>query len=77
MTGQRLGLEQKILKRKQDQNKADRQALEIEKRRINLTNKPRGGGRRTGGTGTGGGNRFAGAASSAIISGAFPLLFVQ
>ena len=77
MTGQRLGLEQKILKRKQDQNKADRQALEIEKRRINLTNKPRGGGRRTGGTGTGGGNRFAGAASSAIISGAFPLLFGQ
>jgi hypothetical protein len=81
MTGQRLGLEQKILKRKQDQVKVDRQALEVEKRRINLTNKPRGGGggggRRTGGTGTGGGNRFAGAASSAIISGAFPLLFGQ
>jgi len=81
MTGQRLGLEQKILKRKQDQVKVDRQALEVEKRRINLTNKPRGGGggggRNTGGTGTGGGNRFAGAASSAIISGAFPLLFGQ
>ena len=81
MTGQRLGLEQKVLKRKQDQLKVDRQALEVEKRRINLTNKPRGGGggggRRTGGTGTGGGNRFAGAASSAIISGAFPLLFGQ
>ena len=79
MTGQRLGLEQKVLKRKQDQLKVDRQSLEIDKRRINLTNKPRGGGggRRTGGTGTGGGNRFAGAASSAIISGAFPLLFGQ
>ena len=81
MTGQRLGLEQKILKRKQDQVKVDRQALEVEKRRINLTNKPRGGGggggRNTGGTGTGGGNRFAGAASSAVISGAFPLLFGQ
>ena len=81
MTGQRLGIEQKILKRKQDQVKVDKQALEVEKRRINLTNKPRGGGggggRRTGGTGTGGGNRFAGAASSAVISGAFPLLFGQ
>ena len=81
MTGQRLGLEQKVLKRKQDQLKVDRQALEVEKRRINITNKPRGGGggggRRTGGTGTGGGNRFAGAASSAVISGAFPLLFGQ
>ena len=81
MTGQRLALEQKILKRKQDQVKVDKQSLEVEKRRINLTNKPRGGGggggRRTGGTGTGGGNRFAGAASSAIISGAFPLLFGQ
>jgi len=84
MTGQRLGLEQKILKRKQDQVKVDRQALEVEKRRINLTNKPRGGSggggrtnRNTGGTGTGGGNRFAGAASSAVISGAFPLLFGQ
>tara|TARA_R100001440_G_scaffold25447_6_gene41549 strand:+ start:3746 stop:5653 length:1908 start_codon:yes stop_codon:yes gene_type:complete len=81
MTGQRLALEQKVLKRKQDQVKVDKQALEVEKRRINLTNKPRGGGggggRRTGGTGTGGGNRFAGAASSAIISGAFPLLFGQ
>ena len=79
-TGQRLGLEQKVLKRKQDQVKVDRQALEIEKRRINLTNKPRGGGgggRNTGGTGTGGGSRFSGAASSAIISGAFPLLFGQ
>tara|TARA_Y100000814_G_scaffold142502_1_gene103422 strand:+ start:2442 stop:4316 length:1875 start_codon:yes stop_codon:yes gene_type:complete len=80
-TGQRLGLENKILKRKQDQNKVDRQALEIERRRINLTNKPRGGGggggRNTGGTGTGGGSRFSGAASSAIISGAFPLLFGQ
>ena len=84
MTGQRLGLEQKVLKRKQDQLKVDRQSLEVEKRRINLTNKPRGGSgggsrssRNTGGTGTGGGNRFAGAASSAIISGAFPLLFGQ
>ena len=81
MTGQRLALAQKILKRKQDQVKVDKQSLEVEKRRINLTNKPRGGGggggRRTGGTGTGGGNRFAGAASSAIISGAFPLLFGQ
>jgi len=80
-TGQRLALEQKVLKRKQDQVKVDKQALEIEKRRINLMNKPRGGGggggRNTGGTGTGGGSRFSDAASSAIISGAFPLLFGQ
>ena len=32
-TGQRLGLENKILKRKQDQVKVDKQALEVEKRR--------------------------------------------
>ena len=76
MTGQRLGLEQKILKRKQDQVKVDKQALEVEKRRINLTNKPRGGGG-GGGKSKAGGNRFATAGQSAIISGAFPLLFGQ
>ena len=76
MTGQRLGLEQKILKRKQDQVKVDKQALEVEKRRINLQNKPRGGGG-GGGKGRPGGNRFATAGQSAIISGAFPLLFGQ
>ena len=75
-TGQRLGLEQKILKRKQDQVKVDKQALEVEKRRINLTNKPRGGGG-GGGKSKAGGNRFAAAGQSAIISGAFPLLFGQ
>ena len=75
-TGQRLGLENKILKRKQDQVKADKQALEVEKRRINLQNKPRGGGG-GGGKGRPGGNRFATAGQSAIISGAFPLLFGQ
>jgi len=75
-TGQRLGLENKILKRKQDQVKVDKQALEVEKRRINLQNKPRGGGG-GGGTGRPGGNRFATAGQSAIISGAFPLLFGQ
>ena len=75
-TGQRLGLENKILKRKQDQVKVDKQALEVEKRRINLQNKPRGGGG-GGGKGRPGGNRFATAGQSAIISGAFPLLFGQ
>jgi hypothetical protein len=75
-TGQRLGLENKILKRKQDQVKVDKQALEVEKRRINLQNKPRGGGG-GGGKGKTGGNRFATAGQSAIISGAFPLLFGQ
>jgi len=72
-TGQRLGLENKILKRKQDQVKVDKQALEVEKRRINLQNKPRGGG---GGRTTGGG-KGGGVLTGALISGAFPLLFGQ
>jgi len=75
-TGQRLGLENKILKRKQDQVKVDKQALEVEKKRLNLQNKPRSGGG-GGGKGKAGGNRFATAGQSAIISGAFPLLFGQ
>ena len=73
-TGQRLGIENKILKRKQDQVKVDRQALEVEKKRFNLQNKPRGGGGSGRAAGSGGGS---GVLSSAVISGAFPLLFGQ
>ena len=73
-TGQRLGIENKILKRKQDQVKVDRQALEVEKKRFNLQNKPRGGGGSGRAARSGGGS---GVLSSAVISGAFPLLFGQ
>jgi len=76
-TGQRLGLENRILKKKQEQLKSDRQALEVEKKRFNLQNKPRGGGGGGAGTRKGFGSRLAGAGSSAVISGAFPLLFGQ
>ena len=78
-TGQRLGLENKILKRKQDQLKVDRQQLRVLQQQGNTRNRRVSGGGGVGGGGGGkaGGNRFAGAASSAVISGAFPLLFGQ
>ena len=76
-TGQRLGLENKILKRKQEQLKVDQQQLKVLQQQGNTRNRQGSGGGGIGGTGTGGGNRFAGAASSAVISGAFPLLFGQ
>jgi len=65
-TGQRLGLENKILKRKQEQLKVDQQQLRVEQQTANAINKQRSGG--GGGGRAGGGNR---------ISGAFPLLFGQ
>ena len=76
-TGQRLGIENKILKRKQEQLKVDQQQLKVLQQQGNTRNRQGSGGGGIGGTGTGGGNRFAGAASSAVISGAFPLLFGQ
>ena len=76
-TGQRLGIENKILKRKQEQLKVDQQQLKVLQQQGNTRNRQGSGGGGRGGTGTGGGNRFAGAASSAVISGAFPLLFGQ
>ena len=74
-TGQRLGLENKILKRKQEQLKVDQQQLRVEQQTANAINKQRSGG--GGGGRAGGGNRLSGALSSGIISGAFPLLFGQ
>ena len=76
-TGQRLGIENKILKRKQEQLKVDQQQLKVLQQQGNTRNRQGSGGGGIGGTATGGGNRFAGAASSAVISGAFPLLFGQ
>ena len=76
-TGQSLGIENKILKRKQEQLKVDQQQLKVLQQQGNTRNRQGSGGGGIGGTGTGGGNRFAGAASSAVISGAFPLLFGQ
>ena len=74
-TGQRLGLENKILRRKKEQLKVDQQQLKVLQQQGNTRNRQASGG--GGGGGKAGGNRFAGAASSAIISGAFPLLFGQ
>ena len=75
-TGQRLGLENKILRRKKEQLKVDQQQLRVEQQTANAINKQRSGGGGGGGR-AGGGNRFAAAGQSAIISGAFPLLFGQ
>ena len=74
-TGQRLGLENKILKRKQEQLKVDQQQLKVLQQQGNTRNKQGSGGGGTGGAARGGGG--SGALSSAIISGAFPLLFGQ
>ena len=76
-TGQRLGLENKILKRKQEQLKVDQQQLKVLQQQGNARTKQASGGvgRTTGGAARGGGG--SGALSSAIISGAFPLLFGQ
>ena len=74
-TGQRLGLENKILRQKKEQLKVDQQQLRVEQQTANAINKQRSGG--GGGGRAGGGNRLSGALSSGIISGAFPLLFGQ
>ena len=73
-TGQRLGLENKILRQKKEQLKVDQQQLKVEQQTANAISKQNTGG---GGGGARGGNRFATAGQSAIISGAFPLLFGQ
>ena len=76
-TGQRLGLENKILRQKKEQLKVDQQQLRVEQQTANAINKQRsGGGGGTGGAARGKG-RGGGALSSAIVSGAFPLLFGQ
>jgi len=77
-TGQRLGLENKVLKRKQEQLKVDQQQLKVLQQSANVTTRQASGGagRTTGGGATRGGGG-SGALSSAIISGAFPLLFGQ
>ena len=76
-TGQRLGIENKILKRKQEQLKVDQQQLKVLQQQGNARTKQASGGvgRTTGGAARGGGG--SGALSSAIISGAFTLLFGQ
>tara|TARA_A100001515_G_scaffold71051_1_gene56519 strand:- start:830 stop:2557 length:1728 start_codon:yes stop_codon:yes gene_type:complete len=75
-TGQRLGVENKILKRKQEQLKVDKQQLKVLQQSANVRTKQASGGGTTGGGGARGGGG-SGALSSAIISGAFPLLFGQ
>ena len=74
-TGQRLGVENKILKRKQEQLKVDQQQLKVLQQQGNIRNRQGSGGGRTGGATRGGGG--SNILSSAIISGAFPLLFGQ
>ena len=75
-TGQRLGVENKILKRKQEQLKVDQQQLKVLQQSANVRTKQASGGGTTGGGAARGGGG-SGALSSAIISGAFPLLFGQ
>ena len=73
-TGQRLGLENKILRQKKEQLKVDQQQLKVLQQAGNTrTNQASGGGR----AGGGGGGGFRNAVSSAAVSGAFPLLFGQ
>ena len=72
-TGQRLGIENKILKRKQDQLKVDQQQLKVLQQSANVRTKQASGGVTTGR----GGSRGGGVLSGALISGAFPLLFGQ
>jgi len=77
-TGQRLGLENKVLKRKQEQLKVDQQQLKVLQQSANVTTRQASGGAgRTTGGGAARGGGGSGALSSAIISGAFPLLFGQ
>ena len=75
-TGQRLGVENKILKRKQEQLKVDQQQLKVLKQSANVRTKQASGGATTGGGGSRGGGK-GGVLSGALISGAFPLLFGQ
>ena len=70
-TGQRLGIENKILKKKQEQLKVDKQLLKVDQQRNN-TRRRGGGGARTAAARGG-----SGVLSGALISGAFPLLFGQ
>jgi len=72
-TGQRLGLENKVLKRKQEQLKVDQQQLKVLQQSANVRTKQASGGVTTGR----GGSRGGGVLSGALISGAFPLLFGQ
>jgi len=75
-TGQRLGVENKILKRKQEQLKVDQQQLKVLQQSANVRTKQASGGATTGrGESRGGGK--GGVLSGALISGAFPLLFGQ
>jgi hypothetical protein len=77
-TGQRLVLENKVLKRKQEQLKVDQQQLKVLQQSANVTTRQASGGAgRTTGGGAARGGGGSGALSSAIISGAFPLLFGQ
>ena len=73
-TGQRLGIENKILKRKQEQLKVDQQQLKVLQQQGNTRNRQGSGGGTRGATRGGGGSNIL---SSAVISGAFPLLFGQ
>ena len=73
-TGQRLGLENKILRQKKEQLKVDQQQLRVEQQTANAINKQRSGGGGGRAARSGGGS---GVLSSAVISGAFPLLFGQ
>ena len=74
-TGQRLALENKILRQKKAQLRVDQQQLKVLQQAGNTrTNQASGG--RGAGAGRGGGG-FGGAISSAAVSGAFPLLFGQ
>jgi hypothetical protein len=75
-TGQRLGIENKILKRKQDQLKVDQQQLKVLQQSANVRTKQASGGVTTGRGGSRGGGK-GGVLSGALISGAFPLLFGQ
>ena len=73
-TGQRLGIENKILKRKQEQLKVDQQQLKVLQQQGNTRNRQGSGGGTRGAARGGGGSNIL---SSAVISGAFPLLFGQ
>ena len=67
--------EEKTLRIKQKQLKADQQQLKVLQQQGNIRNRQASGSGGTGGAARGGGG--SGALSSAIISGAFPLLFGQ
>ena len=74
-TGQRLALENKILRQKKAQLRVDQQQLKVLQQAGNTRTNQASGGRGAGAGRSGGG--FGGAISSAAVSGAFPLLFGQ